>query len=124
MSLTTRNLSHQERGGSFQEAYEGLKRRIEGRGLADGEVRKQLGLLEGLGQFELGRFLIEKGGLNGFWTNYIVTYRKGESLHELESYLLDRAPTILATQERFGIFKREIQKRLREGGTYASILVD
>jgi hypothetical protein len=40
---------------------------------------------------------------------------------QLELFLLDQAPTCLATQQRFEIFKREIQTRLHDGVILASI---
>lgn len=86
-------------------------------------------------KFELGRFLIENGGLNGFWTSYIVMYPErgkrtglssdGTSLSETERWLLEKCPIVLATQERFQIFRRltqeYIDKHGRDGMDFASI---
>lgn len=124
MNQVQRNLSHEATGTNFEEAYNRLKAGIDTTGTSDA-VRMRFELLESLSQFALGRFLIERGGLNGFWTQYVVSYparkKDGETLHDLEAYLLNKAPIILATQQRFSIFKEEIQKRLKEGGAYASI---
>lgn len=128
----TRNLSHDPRNLSFGEAKQSLVDKIQQRGdLAYITVERQLELLDQLSQFELGQFLIERAGLNGFWTHYIITHplkgrlsglnQHNEPFHSLESFILDRAPVCLATQQRFVIFKAQIQKHLHEGCSLASI---
>lgn len=115
------NLSHGVREGALEKITQKIKERGD---LPHTTVEKQLQLLEGLMQFGLGRFLVETGGLNGYWTHYVITYpqwKKDRSLTELESFILDRAPSCLATQQRFQIFKEEAQKRLRDGISLASI---
>jgi ubiquinone/menaquinone biosynthesis C-methylase UbiE len=81
-----------------------------------------LKLLEDLTQFELGRFLLENQGLNGYWTSYIILYgpqKKG--LSNLENWLLHKAPVVKATQERFTIFQRVIQHHLKNSMRLLSI---
>lgn len=130
--IASHNISHERNETTFEAAKQTIHDKILSRGdLPYLSVEKQLDLLEQLAQFELGRFLIERKGLNGFWTHYVITYpEKGKvsglssdngSLHPLEKYLLDRTPVILATQERFKIFKGEIQKHLHEGCALASV---
>lgn len=121
---TMENISHFPRSSSFEESFHGLRGKICNRGdLLYTSVERQLEILSELSQFELGRFLIERGGLNGFWTHYVVSHpEKPKKLSSLlETFLLERAPTCLATQERFVIFKREIQKEISEGCIFASI---
>lgn len=77
--------------------------------------------LELLKEFELGKFLLEKQALNGYWTDYVVNKGYGNAANELEDFILNRAPTALATQERYQIFKQEITSQIREGITIASI---
>jgi SAM-dependent methyltransferase len=94
-------------------------------------VAKQWDCIKALSEFDLGRFLIQRGGLNGFWTHYAVMHPKQgritglnnrkEKFGELESFILNRSPVVLATQQRFAIFKNEIQKRVRNGCVFASI---
>lgn len=94
-------------------------------------VERQLRLLGELERFELGRFLLSHGGLNGYWTHYILTHPErgrltglghdGRPLSFLEKTFLDRLPTVLATQQRFAIFRRVIQEEIRSGKTLASI---
>ena len=45
----------------------------------------------------------------------------GRPFHPLEAFILNTVPFVLATQERFSIFKEEIQKRLFERCSCASI---
>ncbi len=86
---------------------------------------------ETLGKFQLGQFLLNNLGLNGYWTSYILLHpdqgrrsRKssdGSPLSELESWMLDQCPIFLATQERFRIFKKLTQPLLCSSMSLASI---
>ena len=125
------NLSHAERN-TLPVAIEGITNKIKQRGdLPYISVARQLELLQDLSQFEFGRFLLQRGGLNGYWTNYVIHHptqgrvtglnSDNQPFSRLESFLLDQAPTCLATQQRFEIFKREIQNRLHDGIFLASI---
>lgn len=127
-----RNLSHEQRDSSLRTAIDNIIERVRNRGdLPYVSVEKQLELIDFLADFELGRFLLERGGLNGYWTDYVIRHpltgrltglnSQNKPFNTLEDFLLNRAPTVLATQQRFEIFKREIQKRLHEGASLASI---
>ena len=64
-------------------------------------------LLEKLSSFELGKFLLANKGLNGYWTDYILTYPRKEkcfNISDFEKTILERLPTFCATQQRFNIF--------------------
>lgn len=79
-------------------------------------------LLRQLSEFELGRFLLDNKGLNGYWTAYIILYGpKLTNLPELEYWLLHRSPAIKATQERFMIFRQQLQARIHDNMKIASI---
>ncbi|KAG6558738.1 hypothetical protein RHOW815_001272 [Candidatus Rhabdochlamydia sp. W815] len=125
------NLSHAEQG-TLIEALDKARSKVFQRGdLPYISVERQLELVEELSQFGLGRFVLERGGLNGYWTHYVVTHpqqglltrldAENKPFTALESFILDQAPTSLATQERFQIFKREIQKRLSNSMSLASV---
>ncbi len=125
------NLSHAERN-TLKGAIEDITNKIKQRGdLPYISVTHQLELLQDLSQFEFGRFLLQRGGLNGYWTDYVIHYPKqgrltglnsdNQPFTQLELFLLDQAPTCLATQQRFEIFKREVQNRLHNGIALASI---
>lgn len=84
-----------------------------------------------LQEFELGRFLIEHQGLNGYWTNYVLLYPQtgklkglssdGKPLTGLERWLLEKCPIFLATQERFVVFKKLTQPHLQSGMSLVSV---
>lgn len=90
-----------------------------------------LRLRSALGQFELGRFLLDNLGLNGHWTSYVLLHPErgrltnlssdGTPLSELEAWLLNRCPIILATQERFEIARTLTQQQLQAGMALASL---
>jgi SAM-dependent methyltransferase len=125
------NLSHAERN-TLPGAIESIASKIQKRGdLPYISVARQLELLQTLSEFELGRFLLQRGGLDGYWTSYVIKHPKqgrltglnseNKPFSQLELFLLDQAPVCLATQQRFEIFKREIQKRLQNDIALASI---
>ena len=82
--------------------------------------------------FELGRFLLANRGLNGAWTSWLLLHPErqreaaglssdGTPLTALETWLLERCPIVLATQERFRQFRAITQALLRPGMALASI---
>jgi ubiquinone/menaquinone biosynthesis C-methylase UbiE len=87
-------------------------------------------LLNQLNAFDLGRFLIQHGGLNGFWTSYVVN--KGDtpllkhhtsqaSKPPLEDWLLNDCPSFQATQQRFALFQKVLQRLVHPGYRMASV---
>lgn len=123
------NLSHLERENSLQSSIENIRDKIISRGdLPYVSVDRQLKLLEDLSQSDFGKFLIERGGLNGYWTHCLIKknrlHIKDESSFPhsfVEEFLVNQAPTALATQQRFEIFKTEIQKHIKDGIHFASV---
>lgn len=85
-------------------------------------LHETIRLVDELAAFDLGRFLLTNKGLNGFWTAYAILYAKNKpNLPPLESWLIHKAPGLLATQERFSIFQKEILKRLKPFMRIASL---
>lgn len=125
--FASQNLSHEQRENSLLKSKQLLVDKILSRGdLPHISAEAQLDLLNQLCEFDLGRFLVERGGLNGYWTQYVVQYPdKKDALKNgvdsLETFLLNSAPSCLATQERFKIFQSQIQCFLKEGCHLASI---
>ena len=75
-------------------------------------MKRQIDILHRLSEFEFGRFLLQNKGINGYWTHYMLTYPWNEdrrAANPIEKFILECAPTILATQERFKIFLNENQ---------------
>lgn len=130
-SLLANNISHESRGDSIALATQKLEDRAIAKYMSHSDLKKELNFIELLAQFELGRFLILHGGLNGHWTHYIVNHpnkgrltgfnSEGRRFNSLEAFLLNKAPTTLATQERYVIFKNEIQKRVKDGANFLSV---
>lgn len=121
---SSQNLSHEQRASSFEAAKQALIDNVKKRGdLLYVSVEEQLQYIEQASQFEFGRFLIQRAGLNGYWTHYVYSHPKRDSadLNPLEDFFLNRSPMSLATQQRHAIFKNEIQKHLTEGCKLASI---
>lgn len=105
-------------------------RSIESRLLKAGDVPnftvdQQVALLHELSTFELGQFLLDHRGINGYWTHRLVTYLPGTLARkqscDLEYQLFERIPAVLATRERFQIFCEELQSRLATGLCLASV---
>jgi SAM-dependent methyltransferase len=98
---------------------------IEGRLKGDSEA---LRIFTELQTFPLGLHLLQHGSLDGKWTKYCVAdqalsrrTKETDNLCDTEDFILNQAPTMLATQERFLIFQRETQKLLRDGQILASV---
>lgn len=80
-----------------------------------------LKMLQKLIEFDLGKFLLNNKGLNGFWTAYVILNGiKKSNLPPLESWILNRSPIVVATRERFYIFQEELKKLLKNGISIAS----
>jgi SAM-dependent methyltransferase len=62
---------------------------------------------------------MHQGGLSGRWTHYVLTQRQSD--HPIEHFLLNRAPVVKATQQRFQIFQQIIQAQIQDGVSFASI---
>lgn len=98
------------------------KKNLEAKETLTLSLMEELSLLDQLAQFELGRFLLENKGLNGYWTAYIILHGpKKENLSPLEDWTLHSAPVVKATQERFALFQTELQRYLKNDAQIASI---
>lgn len=86
-------------------------------------VARQLELLDQLAEFELGRFLLANRGLNAYWTHRMVTYRQDDAadMTGLERRVVEQLPAVLATRERYGVFRQQLQGLLKPGMTLASV---
>ncbi len=103
---------------SFQE----IRTRIQNSDSLTFSNEKTLEIFDELTTFDLGRFLLENKGLNGYWTSYLILHGVNTKNNtSLERWLIEKAPVVVATRERFYIFQKEIQKRLKPGMKVASI---
>lgn len=82
-----------------------------------------LSTLEELSDFELGRFVIKnKGALSGYWTWYVILgFNNNNVTSNLERFILEKAPMILATRERFGIFQTLLTKHIQANSVVCSL---
>lgn len=83
---------------------------------------QELEMLKQLSKFELGRFLLLNQGLNGYWTSYLILHGpQKENLCSLEKWIIESAPIVCATRERFYIFQKVLHENLRDNMNIASI---
>jgi SAM-dependent methyltransferase len=107
---------------SFAEALESTQQQIVKRGdLPHVSVQRQLDLLDQLCQFPFGRYLIERRGANGYWTDYLISYKHEKTLNEAEDFILNRSLIVLAHRDRFQIYQSYIQKQIQNGIAMASV---
>lgn len=125
------NRSHAKKNG-YQEIVASLIEKV----LCQGElnyssVKERLDLIDDLTKSSFTRFILEAGGLDGPRTDYLMTHPEHGKISGLnsdgipfsftEDFILNRSIITLATRERFLIFQKQIQSRLKEGITMASI---
>jgi ubiquinone/menaquinone biosynthesis C-methylase UbiE len=85
-------------------------------------LEEELALLQQLSEFDFGRFLLENRGISGYWTAYMILHGPQKQLdHPLEKWILTKAPILLATQERFQIFQKHMQKYVRSDMKIAAV---
>lgn len=88
------------------------------------EIDELYGLVDQLTKFEFGRFLLRnQGGWNGDWTYRAITRPESDEPYSspIEEFMFLKAPAMLATRERYGIFKKVLQRSLKDGIVMASI---
>lgn len=128
----SRIISHQSLDNSFETTYQKTQSRIVALGdKPHVSVEKQLALLDQLSQFSFGRFLLQNRGINGYWTHAMLTHPwhrrnlgidlQGKPLTPLEQFILDKAPSMQATQERFQIFLEQNQTMVYPGAVLACV---
>lgn len=124
------NRTHHESQTSLPEILERLKQKVIHRGnLPHVSVKAQMEIIQQLNEFPLGRFILERKGANGFWTDYMISppqVRASQTidhppLHPMEDFFLHRCPIILAHRERFKIFQQLAETHLKSNMTLASI---
>lgn len=94
-------------------------------------VERQLAILDDLCSFPLGRFFLGRKGADGFWTDYIINHpctetntglnSEGKSFSPVERFILEKCPLTLATRDRFRIFQKCTQNRLKNKMCLASV---
>jgi ubiquinone/menaquinone biosynthesis C-methylase UbiE len=125
-------ITHNDETKHFKKTYIEVKNKIVSRGnLPHASVELQLDLLDQLSEFALGRFLLEHRGFDGYWTKYVIMHQfkgritgkndNGKDIHPIENFILNKAPSILSTQQRYLHFKDCLQKQVKSNCTIASL---
>lgn len=124
-------LSHNHGDVDLDSILGAVRSRIEKSSTDAQTKQKNLQILEELCEFELGIYLLKNNGVNGYWTNYILSHPSegrrtglnnlGKPHTALEKKILDDLPIMRATQERFGIFLRKNQECVKDGASLACI---
>ena len=126
------NRTHAVNENSFEAYVEILKRLITKRGdLQHVSSKRQLEIIDQLCDFPLGRFILERKGANGRWTDYMVNHPNlgkisglnsdGIPFSSFEDWFLNECPIVYAHQERFQIFQILAQHLLKDNIVLASI---
>ena len=85
-------------------------------------VERTQAILQHLASFKLGRYLLFKGGFNGYWlSDSILDTKMDNEISPFEEWLRFKSPYICANRERFHIFQLEAHKRLISNINLASI---
>lgn len=127
MEENQRLLSHSVAAEALEKTVQEMRKRIQKQGdKPHVTVEQQLQLLDEMQQFEFGRFLLQHRGINGYWTHYMLTHpwygrKTGVVTSDLERFILDEAPVLLATQQRFEVFLQQNQKAVVDGAALACI---
>jgi ubiquinone/menaquinone biosynthesis C-methylase UbiE len=79
-----------------------------------------LTMLDQLLENSRGKLIFTGKGLDGEITQFLINGAISES-NPIIRWICDKAPTFLATRERFGIFRAEAQKRLANSMHLASV---
>lgn len=114
-------ISHQSEE-TFEEIFEKTKKRLQESDELTVPREQALWMLDQVSQFDLGRFILQNKGINGYWTAYAILHGLEKDLsNPLENWVIRRSPIFLATQERFKIFQKQIEMRISSGMALASI---
>ncbi|MEI7409933.1 class I SAM-dependent methyltransferase [Pectobacterium aroidearum] len=123
LNSNSRLLSHAD---SSQENHDERVAAVKSRIIESGDhpgisVEEQLAILDAFSHLELGRFLLKHHGLNAYWTHNVITHQPTHYVNPLEEIIYTQLPNVLATRERFSIFKRLLQERLRPNAVMVSV---
>ena len=120
------NKSHFKEFHDLEDKLKYYSNRIVSRGdLPHTTVQNQLEILKELSEFPLGRHIIETGGANGFWTDYMICYDEHRNnkrkLSDLEDFLINRSLHVNAQRELYFLFQETAQSKLKDQMVLASI---
>ncbi|MEH2922821.1 methyltransferase domain-containing protein [Samsonia erythrinae] len=115
-------LSHSPSFGEHRERVAEIRNKILQDGALPGaSIEEQLAILDDFSELALGQFLLKHRGLNARWTHDVITHQPRPYVNPLEEIIYTQLPNVLATRERFGIFQRLLQERLRPNAIMVSV---
>ena len=119
-------LTHETNEVNLDDIVEDTKNRLIQMGDKDGvTVQERLSLLKQLTEFKFGRYLLINRGLTGYWTRYINLYPKRKHeynvTHQLEKFILEGAPGIIASQQRFDVFQNLLKENIADNMKICSL---
>lgn len=131
-SANSNLISHSEAETNIDDCVKKIEARLRQQGDKPyASLDYQLKLLYQIRQSNFGCFLLQNSGVNGYWTDYMLMHPqrgrktgvdvKGQEIPMMERFILDRAPIMLATQQRMQIFLQENQKSIKNGAVLACI---
>jgi hypothetical protein len=128
MKRPPKNITHSHKisnRGTLRSSY--IEKILHKGDLAYSTVDEQVFLVEEMLRSELGTFILENKGANGFWTDVLIKtsadsyIKQGHKANFFEDFLLFRSPVVLAHRERFKLFQKSVQRILTPGISLASI---
>lgn len=115
-------ITHNTYNSDFRLVYEAIRQRL----IAGGDspyasLDEKLDILEQMTQVDLGRFVLEHRGLNGYWSDYIIRNAHKTELSKMELFFLQKFPLTLALRERLKVSQELLQQNLLENIALASL---
>ncbi len=128
----SQNKTHAVDNQSHKTTIDNLRLKIIARGdLPHVSVARQLEIIQLLSEFPLGRFILERRGANGFWTDYMIARSdqeyasglnaEGKPFNFMENFILNQSLVVLASRERYHLFRSIAQNFLKDNMVLASI---
>lgn len=118
-------ISHDRGGDSdLAAAVAAATARIEAAGPQYGDRAQLLSDLDTWQQCDLGRWMLQHGGWNAYWTRYCISYGApgaATTSNPVEEFFLTRAPAIVATRQRSRIFAGILASLVTPGSTALSV---
>ena len=119
-------ISHKANAPHFEAALRTTKDRLIALGDSHlGPLAEKLVILDQLTEFELGRFLIAHGGMNGRWSHYSFyefprLFEQGHSFHPLEIKILS-LQGMRSASERMKLAQNALMPNIRDGMEILSV---
>ena len=124
------NKSHSIRFNDLSTAVGVIKDRIKARAhLPNFSYEQICQILDSLSSFPLGRHILQTGGANGVWTDYMISFPwihdnlvgRMLSMNRLEYFIIFEMPSVLAQRALFLHSQKVAQNHIKVNNTLASI---